>query len=155
MNEALHFSASSALGQLPLSALRRTRRDEPAANDPSDADLPAAAAIDAWARRAAASNGFGDLPAQDDASASFAADVYRRARAVRSQAMGMLVSTLLARAWTLVQRTRARYRVYRAARETYRALRSLDDRTLHDLGYDRSEIQSVAVEVATSRGGWS
>jgi len=154
VNEALHINSPSAPGQLSLSTLRRIRRGEPAANDACDVELPAAA-IDAWARHAAGANGFGDLPAAGDASAPFAADVYARARAVRSQAMGMLVSTALARAWTLIQRTRARYRVYRAARETYRALRSLDDRTLHDLGYDRSEIASVAVEVASSHARWS
>jgi uncharacterized protein YjiS (DUF1127 family) len=32
-----------------------------------------------------------------------------------------------------------------------RALRALDDRTLHDLGYDRSQIQSVAIELSRVR----
>ena len=42
----------------------------------------------------------------------------------------------------------ARHRQRRQARATYDALRHLDDRMLRDLGFDRSEITSVAAEVA-------
>lgn len=42
----------------------------------------------------------------------------------------------------------AGWRRQRAARATYGALRELDDRVLHDLGIERSELTSVAAEVA-------
>jgi hypothetical protein len=41
----------------------------------------------------------------------------------------------------------ARHKQRREARAIYDALRQLDDRTLHDLGFDRSEMTSVAAEV--------
>jgi uncharacterized protein YjiS (DUF1127 family) len=44
------------------------------------------------------------------------------------------------------RRLRARHRQWRDARAVYDALRQLDDRTLHDLGFERSEITSVAAE---------
>jgi len=40
----------------------------------------------------------------------------------------------------------ARYRQRRQTMETRAALAQLDDRILHDLGFDRSEIASVAAE---------
>lgn len=42
----------------------------------------------------------------------------------------------------------ARWGRYRHAMHVYGALRQLDSRTLHDIGLDRSEISSVASEVA-------
>ncbi|HEY2817216.1 MAG TPA: DUF1127 domain-containing protein [Casimicrobiaceae bacterium] len=39
-----------------------------------------------------------------------------------------------------------RYRQHRRALETRAALAQLDDRVLHDLGFDRSEIASIAAE---------
>lgn len=48
---------------------------------------------------------------------------------------------------TLLHRIRAAYRRQRDARITYDELRRLDDRTLHDLGFERSEIRSVAAEL--------
>jgi uncharacterized protein YjiS (DUF1127 family) len=48
----------------------------------------------------------------------------------------------------LARRMVARLKRRRQARTTYRALCALDARTLRDLGFDRSEILSVAAEVA-------
>jgi uncharacterized protein YjiS (DUF1127 family) len=47
--------------------------------------------------------------------------------------------------WLHAHAVRVRWRLYRA---TQIALRDLDSRTLHDLGLDRSEISSIAAEVA-------
>jgi uncharacterized protein YjiS (DUF1127 family) len=40
------------------------------------------------------------------------------------------------------------WRQRRQARETYKALRELDTRTLHDIGLARSELRSIAAEVS-------
>ena len=47
-----------------------------------------------------------------------------------------------------LRRLHARWFRYRHAMHIYAALRQLDSRTLHDIGLDRSEIGSVASEVA-------
>ncbi len=39
----------------------------------------------------------------------------------------------------------------RRHRRTYRILQSLDDRTLHDIGLDRSEISSIVQTIARDR----
>jgi uncharacterized protein YjiS (DUF1127 family) len=77
--------------------------------------------------------------------------LHRYARAMRARLVGVLVAAALRDARKLLRRLRTRYHAYRIERETYHALSSLDDRTLHDLGYHRSQIESVAVEVAASR----
>lgn len=40
-----------------------------------------------------------------------------------------------------------RYRQHRRTRETYEALLELDSRTLRDMGFDRSDAMSVALEI--------
>jgi len=45
-------------------------------------------------------------------------------------------------------RTYRSYRQWRRAAAVYDALRRLDDHTLRDLGFDRSEIRSVAAELS-------
>lgn len=60
--------------------------------------------------------------------------------------------SLAARLWrglrALWRASAARARERKLARETYDTLHSLDAHTLHDLGLDRSEIESVAAEMA-------
>jgi uncharacterized protein YjiS (DUF1127 family) len=81
-----------------------------------------------------------------DWSSSYA--LYMAARSQRALVLGELaaveVQAVAEAAHALVQRYR-RMRRAAAARE---ALRQLDDRTLHDLGIDRSEIASIAAESA-------
>jgi uncharacterized protein YjiS (DUF1127 family) len=63
-----------------------------------------------------------------------------------------LVTKLAAAAWRAVasriQQLLARVRQRGRARATYLALRNLDARTLRDIGFDRSEILSVATGFA-------
>ena len=47
-----------------------------------------------------------------------------------------------------LNRWRAFWRRHRRASDVYSALRELDTRTLRDIGLDRSEIASVAREIA-------
>jgi uncharacterized protein YjiS (DUF1127 family) len=58
--------------------------------------------------------------------------------------LGSIVEATVASA----RRTYADYRQWRRAATVYNALRSLDDHTLRDLGFDRSDIRSVAAEFA-------
>jgi uncharacterized protein YjiS (DUF1127 family) len=48
----------------------------------------------------------------------------------------------------VVRRHLHAWRQRRMARATYRSLRGLDARTLHDIGLDRSELRSVSAEIA-------
>ncbi len=59
---------------------------------------------------------------------------------------GEIIVAAIQAAGAIVRRALARYRQYRQERDTYDALRQLDDRTLRDLGLHRSEISSVAAE---------
>ena len=53
---------------------------------------------------------------------------------------------LLATARLALAEAQRRRAVCRDARLTFQALSDLDDRTLRDLGFDRSEIQAVSIE---------
>lgn len=56
--------------------------------------------------------------------------------------------TLIARIAAWLRRNWAEYQQHRRYQRTIRTLSALDDRTLHDIGMERSEITSYAV-----RGG--
>jgi uncharacterized protein YjiS (DUF1127 family) len=73
--------------------------------------------------------------------------LYHAARAHRSLVIGNLFIAMLRALGAIVRRVQARYRQRRKARAVYDALRHLDDRMLRDLGFDRSEISSIAAEV--------
>jgi uncharacterized protein YjiS (DUF1127 family) len=60
------------------------------------------------------------------------------------------VEATLASAFTAVRESWTRWAQRREARATMLALSELDDHTLHDIGLDRSEIGSIAAEVASS-----
>lgn len=108
----------------------------------------AASEIEAWARRAAAANGFGtaDLPAAaqadaGEARARFADTPHRASLTEIARACADLATEALRGAL-------AKWRAARIARATRAALGQLDDRTLNDLGLHRSELGSVAAELA-------
>jgi uncharacterized protein YjiS (DUF1127 family) len=122
-----------------------------ASNDVAYAtDRDRAAELDGWARRAATANGFGDVRADAQVMPQ-GPDAYRltrEARSARDASLAAIVATLVAAVASAVRRLHASWSMARSARATYRALRELDARTLHDLGLDRSEMRSVAAEIA-------
>jgi uncharacterized protein YjiS (DUF1127 family) len=101
--------------------------------------------LDAWARRAFASNGFGDAAT----GARFSSyEIFLAARTLRAIVLGEIVATAFRALSGLAQRAYAYYRQRRRASEIYDTLRQLDDSTLRDLGFDRSELRRVAEETA-------
>jgi uncharacterized protein YjiS (DUF1127 family) len=107
------------------------------------------AALDAWARRAAAANGFGDAPAAGNAASRFSS--YELALKAREAAHAGFGEILAAMAQSLVSQLRAAMESWKRARDTrttQRALERLDTRTLRDIGFDVSEAPSVAAELA-------
>lgn len=124
-------------------------------------------AVETWARHALAANGFGDsapdprlstheLFAADAHLSSreiFAADahlssheIHRAAHIHRARFLGRIFASAIRAAVDIVRDANARRRRRRQANAIRDALHELDDRTLHDLGFDRSEIASVAAE---------
>lgn len=74
-------------------------------------------------------------------------DMHRAARTHRSRLVGELIAEALYAVVAFANQAWARHQVRRQARIAHDALRSLNDHTLRDLGFDRSEIASVAAEV--------
>ncbi|HTS20984.1 MAG TPA: DUF1127 domain-containing protein [Casimicrobiaceae bacterium] len=73
-------------------------------------------------------------------------ELYLSARRHQAFVLGELLSTLVRRIGAAVRALGKRYERQRRAAAAREALRELDDRTLHDLGIDRSEIASVTAE---------
>ena len=80
-----------------------------------------------------------------------AGELHRNAGFARSRAIAAAIGSALVSMYAVLHSAYASYRAYRDARETMAMLRGLDDRTLHDLGYDRSQIESVAIEACIAR----
>lgn len=74
-------------------------------------------------------------------------ELHHAARVHRSLSLRKTIIALIHAAGAIARRAHARYRQCRQASATYDSLRHLDDRTLRDLGFDRSELMSVAAEV--------
>ena len=74
-------------------------------------------------------------------------ELHQAARARRSYALGEIFATMARAVVAMVRDAYAGYVRRRAAKAARLALGELDDRTLRDLGLDRSEIGSVAAEV--------
>jgi uncharacterized protein YjiS (DUF1127 family) len=116
----------------------------------NDADITSRDEGTASALRAFAANGFGDGAIERSGPAVLltAVALDAAARRHRSHGIGELI-TLVWRA--VVRRARRLVAEMQRSREeqsTYQALRRLDTRTLRDVGLDRSEIRSLARELA-------
>ena len=69
---------------------------------------------------------------------------YLAVRAHRAMEIGDTIAAAMNAAAGLVRRAIASYREYREARAFYDAFRRLDDHTLRDLGFDRSDLEQIA-----------
>ncbi len=118
----------------------------------SDVNDPAISEDDAepCAPHSLAANGHGDLAITDTAPSArpTSYELYHAARAQRAFVLGESLITAIRAAAAIARRAYARHQQARRARAFYDALHQLDDRMLHDMGFDRSAIFSVAAEVA-------
>ena len=104
---------------------------------------------EAIALRVFAGNGFGDAPiGRSEPHVLLSSDLYHLARAQRSYHLRKIVKATVRAAGDVVRRMAIRWKHEQRARATYAALRSLDACVLRDLGFHRSELMSVAAEVA-------
>jgi uncharacterized protein YjiS (DUF1127 family) len=97
--------------------------------------------------RVAAANG--DIAATDAPASGWlsAHELYRDAHARRGVVMRALALAAVQSVREFARDALARYRRRRQMRAIYDTLQGLDNRTLRDLGFHRSEIMSVAAEV--------
>jgi uncharacterized protein YjiS (DUF1127 family) len=104
--------------------------------------------VASWAQHSLAANGFGDV-ARDEASSAPRTSyrLHQDARVHRSLTLGEIIVAAIRAVGAIARRAYARHRLRRQARATYDTLRQLDDRTLRDLGFDRSEIRSVVAQL--------
>jgi len=102
-----------------------------------------------WAQHALAANGFGDVATTNTASSArpTSYEMHHTVRAHHSFTLGTIIIAVIQAAGAIARRAHARHRQRRQAMATHHALRQFDDRMLRDLGFDRSEIRSVAAEV--------
>ncbi len=105
---------------------------------------------EATAIRVFAGNGFGDAAiGRTEAHLLLTSlELYHAARAHRSYQLGEIVKATLQAAGEFGRRLVTEWKRRRCAQATYAALRSLDPHILRDLGFHRSELLSVAAEVA-------
>lgn len=115
--------------------------NDPAAISEDDAE--------AWAQHALAANGFGDGAITETAPSArpTSYDMYHAARAHRSLALGEFIIAAIKTVEAYARQALVRQQQRRQARSIYDAIRQLDDRSLRDLGLDRSEIRSLAAEM--------
>ena len=105
--------------------------------------------LEAWARHARGVNGLGGDAEAGAPAASSPPSSYEVQRAARIDRAFTLAEILAGMVWAVgafARRAYARYRQRREASAFYDALRRLDDHTLRDLGFDRSDIGSVVAE---------
>ena len=109
---------------------------------------PTRGEVEAQALRVFAASGFGEAAIGDVEPHRVldSVDLYHRARANRSYLLAEIIGAALQSVGDVVRRMVTRAKLQQRARATYLALHALDARTLRDLGFDRSELMSVAAE---------
>ncbi len=113
-------------------------------NDPAMAENDARQRVS----RARSTGGFGDA-AFTDVTAFVPTAGYplrQSARDHRAFVLRRIIVAAIRAAAAIARSAYVRHLTRRRARDIYTALHGLDDRTLRDLGFDRSEIGSVAAE---------
>jgi uncharacterized protein YjiS (DUF1127 family) len=114
----------------------------------NDAHFSAAADIDAWARRAAAANGFGGSVVAEVATAVDHAALRAAAQDHRSASLAAIARAIVGAVGDALRAGLQRWREQRELRRTYLALSDLDARTLKDIAVGDQEIGSIAAELA-------
>ena len=119
----------------------------------NEADINSREPNQALALRAFAANGFGDTAIEHDGTYAHlgAVPLYAAARTQRARAIGQTIAGAVRTLASALRRLVADYRRHSLERATARALAALDARALRDIGLDRSEIRSVARELAQGR----
>ncbi|HJW52362.1 MAG TPA: DUF1127 domain-containing protein [Burkholderiaceae bacterium] len=160
----MRYSIHSQLmpdGPLPAESFGRIARCAPvprpisgaATRSANEANINSREPNEALALRAVVANGFGDAVIdRADAYAHVAAvPVPAAARMQRARAIGQSIAGAARRLASILDRLVADYHRHSLERATGRALAELDARALRDIGLDRSEIRSVAREIAQGR----
>lgn len=109
-----------------------------------------------WGQDALAANSFGGDATPDSPVPPWLASeqLLEAARAHRSATLVTFIVSAIRTVGVAARRARRRYRQRQEARAIYDTLQQLDDRTLHDMGLERSEISSVASE-ATGQAAYT
>ena len=127
----------------PLAATATVGRNQGSANAAvfvaNSADV-----IEAWARQAAFTSGFGGGMAED--LHALRAGVHEQALRASARHAPELASLALRQLRARIAAWWTEQRAISHARATARQLAELDDRQLHDIGLSRSEILSAALE---------
>ena len=149
----LNAAESPAPDSTSIARIKRTyqpetgRRNGHASNDPAYPLNPRDLPLSAWSRLAKVPNGFGDAAVRARESGADSAQLAIAARAFRSASLGAILFELASAAIDASYRAIAAWQRWRDRRATELALRSLDARTLRDIGFDPSEVRSVEQEL--------
>jgi uncharacterized protein YjiS (DUF1127 family) len=127
------------------SPLPVTLRREDAGND-ATCDDPAISThdVETWPQHAYAANGFGDVAT---AAWPTSYELYHGARAWRATVVGEITAAAIRTVGAIARRVYAWHRRRLEVNAFYDALQRMDDYTLRDLGFHRSEIRAARREV--------